>query len=165
MVPQALGKGLVASVEDEFPVVAYSVGQGILARQDRGVRWRRDRNCRVGAFETYTLCRQKVERGSLNLCVAVAADPVCTRGVERHQQDVPGPAADDRNSRAAQPRRRESVSCASRNSDSRVVSALGVLVTQRRQIQSGGKDSCLGRAVHVLDRQTDLLQQVGIPIL
>ena len=85
---EVLGHAAHALGQDEGAVVAHAVAERRAARQDRGVRRRGERGVGDGGREADAPGRQAVERRRDGRCVAVAAEAVGAKRVDRDQQDV-----------------------------------------------------------------------------
>ena len=77
-----------AIAQTEVPVVPDAVHEGIHAREQRHVRRQRDRRRRNGMFEHDALRGESIEIGRARLAIAVRAEMIGARRVERDQEDV-----------------------------------------------------------------------------
>ena len=68
------------------PVVAQSVPRGVEAGEHRSVGWQRDRDTGVGAIEDEALGRERVQVGGGAVGVAVDAECIGTRRIQRQEQ-------------------------------------------------------------------------------
>jgi hypothetical protein len=85
---QRLGHRRDIRRQHEVAVVAHAMAERLEAGQEAGMGWQGERHWRQRAFESNAVASQPVEVVGRSAGIAVAAQPIGPRRVERDQQDV-----------------------------------------------------------------------------